>query len=99
MSHPRFHPYPYFTGTLMTGLGWDVLMVSDGLSAFCFMGVSAFGFGGLAVSLLLGISIGTDTLSSLTLEVAFAVGVVRALPGIGSVSGILCSSCVVVLAV
>ena len=53
MSHPRFHSYPYFTGALMTRLVRDVLMLSDGLSAFCFMGVSAFGFGGLAVSLVL----------------------------------------------
>ena len=83
MSHPSFHSYPYFTGALMTRLGRDVLMLSDGLSAFCFMGVSAFGFGELAVSLVLGIPTGTDTLSSLPLEAAFAVCGVAALPRVG----------------
>ena len=83
MSHIKCHSYPYLTGALITRLGRDVLMLSGGLSAFCFIGVSAFDFGGLAVSLVFGISTGTDTLSSLPLESPFTVGGVAALPGIG----------------
>ena len=61
MSHPRIHSHscPYLTGALMTRLDRDVLMLSDGMSAFCLMGVSAFGFGRLAVSLVLWVSAGT----------------------------------------
>ena len=80
MSLPRFHSHPYFTGALMTRLGRDVLTLSDGLSAFCFMGVSGFGFGGLAVALVLGVSVSTDTPSSLLSEEAFAAGGVGAFP-------------------
>ena len=47
------------------------------------MRVSAFSFGKLAVFLLLVVSAGTDTLSSLPLEAVFAAGGVAALPGIG----------------
>ena len=83
MSHIRCHSNPYLTGALITRLGRDVFVLSDGFSAFCFMGVSAFGFGGLAVSLVFGISTGTDVLSSLPLESPFTVGVVAELPGIG----------------
>ena len=85
MSLPRFYSYPYFTGALMIRLGRDVFTLTDGLSAFCFMGVSSFGFGGLAatVALVLGISTGTDAPSSLPSEEARAVGGVGAFPGIG----------------
>ena len=67
----------------MIRLGWDLLTLSDGLSPFCFMGVSGFGFGGLAVALVFGISTGTDAPSSLLSEEAFAVGGVGEYPGIG----------------
>ena len=61
----------------MICLGQDVLMLSGGLSGFCFMGVSGLGFGGLAVTLVSGISISTDAPSF------FALGGVGAYPGIG----------------
>ena len=83
MSLPRFHSYPYFTGDVITRLSRDVLTLSDGLSAFYFMGISGFSFGGLAVTLVLGVSIGTDTPSSLLSEEAFAVGRVGVFPRIG----------------
>ena len=67
----------------MIRLGWDLLTLSDGLSPFCFMGVSGFGFGGLAVALVFGISTGTDAPSSLLSEEAFAVVGVGEYPGIG----------------
>ena len=47
------------------------------------MGVSCLSFGGLAVTLVSGISTGTDAPSSLLSEEAFAVGGVGAYPGIG----------------
>ena len=47
------------------------------------MGVSGFGFGGLAVTLVSGISSGTDAPSFLLSEEPFAVGGVGAYPGIG----------------
>ena len=47
------------------------------------MGVSGFGFGGLAVTLVSGISTGTDAPSSLLSKEPFAVGGVGAYPGIG----------------
>ena len=101
MSLPRFYSYPYFTGALMIRLGRDVFTLSDGLSAFCFMGVSSFGFGGLAatVALVLGISTGTDAPSSLPSEEARAVGGVGGISrnwlDMDPVSGILCSGCIV----
>ena len=64
-SLSRFYSYPYFAGTLMIRLGQDVLTLSVGLSSFCFIGVSGLGFGGLAVTLVSGISTGTDAPSSL----------------------------------
>ena len=82
-SLSRFYSYPYFTGALMIRLGRDVLKLSGGLSGFCFMGVSSLGFGGLTVTLVSGISTGTDAPSSLLSEEAFAVGGVGAYPGIG----------------
>ena len=47
------------------------------------MEVSGLGFGGLAVTLVSGISTGTDAPSPLLSEKAFAVGGVGAYPGIG----------------
>jgi len=81
-SLSRFYSYPYFAGALMIHLGRGVLTLSGGLSGFCFMEVSGLGFGGLAVSLVSGISTGTDAPSSLLSEEAFAVGGVGAYPGI-----------------
>ena len=99
MSHPRFHSYPYFTGALMTRLVRDVLMLSDGLSAFCFMGVSAFGFGGLAVSLVLWhFNLRWYTFFSSfrnSFRSEWSGGVNGNWLDVDSVSGILRSSCVV----
>ena len=67
-SLSRFYSYPYFTGALMIRLGRGVLTLSGGLSGFCFMGISGFGFGGLAVTLESGISTGTVAPSSLLSE-------------------------------
>ena len=67
----------------MIRLGRDVLALSGGLSGFCFIGVSGLGFGGLAVTLVSGISTGTDAPSFPLSEEAFAVGGVGAYPGIG----------------
>ena len=73
-SLSRFYSYPYFTGALMIRFGRDVLTLSGGFSGFYFMEVSGFGFGGLAVTLVSGISTGTDAPSSLLSEEPFAVG-------------------------
>ena len=83
MSLPRFHSYPFFTGDVITRLSRDFLTLSDGLSAFCFMRVSGFSFGGLAEALVLGVSTGTNLSSSLLSEEAFAVGRVGVFPRIG----------------
>ena len=61
----------------------DAWTLSDGLSACCFMGVSGFGFGGLAIALVFDISTGIGAPSSLLSEKIFALGGVGAYPGIG----------------
>ena len=58
-------------------------MLSDGLSACRFMGVSGFVFGGLAIALVFGVSTGFGALSSFLSEKTFVVGGVGAYPGIG----------------
>lgn len=58
----------------MICLGRDVWTLSDGLSACCFMGVSGFGFGRLAIALVFGISTGIGAPSSLLFVKTFAVG-------------------------
>ena len=67
----------------MIHLGRDAWTLSDGLSACCFMGVSGFGFGGLAIALVFDISTGIGAPSSLLSEKIFALGGVGAYPGIG----------------
>ena len=67
----------------MIHLGQDAWTLSDGLSACCFMGVSGFGFGGLAIALVFDISTGIGAPSSLLSEKIFALGGVGAYPGIG----------------
>lgn len=49
----------------MARLGRDVSTLSDGLPAFCFLGIFGCGFGGLSVTLAFGICTGTDVSSSL----------------------------------
>ena len=65
--------------------GQDVWTLSDGLLACRFMGVSGFGFGfgGLAIALVFGVSTGFGVPCSLLSEKTFVVGVVGAYPGIG----------------
>ena len=67
----------------MIHLGRDAWTLSDGLSACCFMGVSGFGFGGLAIALVFDISTGIGAPSSLLSEKIFALGGLGAYPGIG----------------
>ena len=67
----------------MIHLGRDAWTLSDGLSACCFMGVSGFGFGGLAIALVFDISTGIGAPSSLLSEKIFALGGVGAYPEIG----------------
>ena len=58
----------------MVRLGWDVSMLSDGLLALCFIGVFGFGFGGLAVAVAFGISMGSDASSLLSEEMGALLG-------------------------
>ena len=96
-SLSRFYSYPYFAGALMIRLGQDVLTLSVGLSSFSCIGVSGLGFGGLAVTLVSGISTGTDAPSSLRRSFCSRwSGVIsRDWLDMDPVSGILCSGCVV----
>ena len=79
----------------MIRLGQDVWTLSD----CCFMGVSGFGFGGLAIALVFGISTGIDAPYSLLFVKTFAVGGVGGISGnwldVDPVSGMLCSGCIV----
>ena len=52
----------------MVCLGRDVSTLSDGLLALCFIGVFGFGFGGLAVAVAFGVSMGSDASSLLSEE-------------------------------
>ena len=92
----RFYSYPYFTGALMIHLGRDAWTLSDGLSACCFMGVSGFGFGGLAIALVFDISTGIGAPS---FRKIFCLRWSRGISGnwlyVDLVSGILCSDCIV----
>ena len=56
----------------MVRLGRDVSILSDGLLVLCFIWVFGFGFGGLVVAVVFGISMGSDA-SSLLSEEKFVV--------------------------
>ena len=80
----------------MICLGQDVLTLSGGLSGFCFMEVSGLGFGGLAVTLVSGVSTSTDAPSfRRSFCIRWNGGITRDRLDMDPVSGALCSGCVV----
>lgn len=68
----------------MARLGRDVSTLSDGLPAFCFLGIFGCGFGGLSVTLAFGICTGTDVSSSLCSAQVVARRVKRTVPVVSS---------------